>query len=251
MKVKERVRWAAVAGVLLGIIIGLCISPLTANEDTFGVINCTKLRILGEDGDARVVLYSDKHGNGRVSVSGNDPKSYVFMGVRESGALFSIANKGKPTAVLISDDVSVVDRERGWTYARMAGDDKDGGYISVADKNARTRASMSVRENGGNVTVYGTNTEGAAGIGINPLDAPEVYVSDNEARVRMTTVGDARDISVKGKTGKTRIGVYDRGGYVSVEDNGAESEAVMSIDEHGGYVRVQGKNGRAMMDSED
>ena len=67
MKAKERLCWAVVGGLLLGIIIGLCVSPLTARDDRvarekgyFGELICGRLIVVDSDGNERVVVEAEK-----------------------------------------------------------------------------------------------------------------------------------------------------------------------------------------------
>ena len=67
MKAKERLCWAVVGGLLLGIIIGLCVSPLMAREDRvarekgyFGELICGRLIVVDTDGNKRVVIEAEK-----------------------------------------------------------------------------------------------------------------------------------------------------------------------------------------------
>ena len=55
MRPKERMCWAVTGGVLMGIIIGLCISPLTAQDGNFGNITCMNLRVVDAGGKQMVL----------------------------------------------------------------------------------------------------------------------------------------------------------------------------------------------------
>ena len=50
-------------GALL-LFMGMLLSPVTAQRDRFGEIECSKLRVVDADGNTRVVLTTDEHGGG-------------------------------------------------------------------------------------------------------------------------------------------------------------------------------------------
>ena len=80
LKTRERFRYMMLGGVFSAtlIFVGMAVSPLTANRDTFGEITCTGLRVLYPDGTVSVYLGHnddggevscyDTAGNGQVSM---------------------------------------------------------------------------------------------------------------------------------------------------------------------------------------
>ena len=112
-------------------IIGMLASPVTAQRDKFGDIECTRLSVVDTTGKFRVVLSGDG--------------SSGFVGVVGDGGLVNLH------AGLFSAQVSV---------------EAKGGSISVADKDGKSSASLSLTDYGGRVQVNGKG-EGTAVVGIN------------------------------------------------------------------------------------
>lgn len=249
MKFNERLCWAVAGGVLMGIIIGLCISPLRAQDGNFGEITCTELKVVGPAGRAAVVIHGSDGGGSVTILGGEDSESHVVLTVTEYiGGYIRVQSKDSHY-VRINDDVTVCDKETGARYASL-GTNFDGGSIRLSGNDGLPYVTLHPTKYGGNVSVWGRNKEAAAHMTINPLGTAEVYVLDGEElRASMKSVsGSGAQISVHGKEGQSRMGINDLGGYVSVEGKDKKSDAVMSIDAHGGYVRVGGKDGGSMLD---
>ena len=254
MKFNERLCWAVAGGVLMGIIIGLCISPLRAQDGNFGEITCTGLKVVGPAGRAAVVIHGSDGGGSVTILGGEDSESHVVLTVTEYiGGYIRVQSKDSHY-VRINDDVTVVDKETGARYASL-GTNFDGGSIRLSGNDGLPYVTLHPTKYGGNVSVWGRNKEAAASMRINPFGTAEVYVAAGEdsagedSRASMRSVsGSGAQISVNGKEGRSRMGINDLGGYVSVEGKDTKSDAVMSIDGHGGYVRVGGKDGGSMLD---
>ena len=251
MKFNERLCWAVAGGVLIGIIIGLCISPLTAQDSNFGEITCTGLKVVGPDGKARVaVAVNPRDGAGSVTIlSGEDSESHVLMTTTKYiGGYIRVQSKDSHY-VTINDDVAVCDKQTATPFASL-GANVDGGAIRLSGNDGRPYITLNPTKYGGDVSVWGRNKEAAASMTINPFGTAEVYVWDGEElRASMKSVsGSGAQISVHGKEGQSRMGINDLGGYVSVEGKDTKSDAVMSIDGNGGYVRVGGKDGGGILD---
>ena len=81
-----------VGGVIGSLLTALLVSPVTAQRDKFGEIECTNLRVVdgggvsvwGKDGKLKVVLGFDALG-GRVNVNDGDGKPSVSLGVIGDG----------------------------------------------------------------------------------------------------------------------------------------------------------------------
>ena len=249
MKFNERLCWAVAGGVLMGIIIGLCISPLTAQDSNFGEITCTGLKVVGPAGRAAVVIHGSDGGGSVTILGGEDSESHVVLTVTEYiGGYIRVQSKDSH-CVRINDDVTVCDKETGARYASL-GTNVDGGSIRLSGNDGLPYVTLHPTKYGGNVSVWGRNKEAGASMTINPFGTAEVYVTNGEElRASMKSVsGSGAQISVHGKEGQSRMGINDLGGYVSVEGKDTKSDAVMSIDAHGGYVRVGGKDGGGMLD---
>ena len=96
MQSKERLCWVVTGGVMLGIIIGLCISPLTAQDGNFGEITCTSLRVVNADGKEMATVMTGEYG-GDVRVKSKDRTtdgvSVAIMSISSDGAGISLLDK--------------------------------------------------------------------------------------------------------------------------------------------------------------
>ena len=145
MRAKERLCWAATGGVLLGIIIGLCISPLTAQDGNFGEITCTGLKVVNPDGTEAVEL--DSHFikgygyGGRVTVEGNGRKSPISGGT--SSASMGVSADGTYAIFWNSEGIPGV----------LMGSGRKGGYVRLDRKGMGSSedgsVSININENGG------------------------------------------------------------------------------------------------------
>lgn len=107
-----RVNWkAALACSALGsyfTILGMLVSPLEADRDKFGEIECTKLTVVGDKGIPLIELNSN-HRRGSILVNHeNENFGYVFIGVdywiRSQGGFISVVGRNGENAMLgISD----------------------------------------------------------------------------------------------------------------------------------------------------
>ena len=57
MNTKQKLAYIAIGGVLVAT--GMIISPLNAQKDKFGAIECTRLTVVDDDGTPRVMLMAD------------------------------------------------------------------------------------------------------------------------------------------------------------------------------------------------
>ena len=123
-------------GALL-LFIGMLLSPVTAQRDKFGEIECTRLTVVDADGKTRVIISRGVDG-GSVFAYGKDGKSRAALGVSEHGGLVSTYGKdGKPWAAL------GIDEHGGWVLIEGKGEGKavmsineyGNGTVSTWDKN--------------------------------------------------------------------------------------------------------------------
>ncbi len=84
-------------------VIGMLLSPVTAQRDKFGEIECTKLTVVDKDGKMRVRLTTAEHG-GVVSAIGKDGKSVAGLGVIEHGGVVQVKGKGEGMAVMLINE---------------------------------------------------------------------------------------------------------------------------------------------------
>ncbi len=101
MKSTERWCWVVACSVAAGMVIGLCVSPLTAQRDTFGEISCTKLRLVNPDGKDALVLDA-KDGNGYIEAFGTAAKPDVVLGGDADGGFVVVTGKGGMSGGIIS-----------------------------------------------------------------------------------------------------------------------------------------------------
>lgn len=148
----------AVLGSILTII-GMLFSPFQNNR--FGEIECTKLRIVNEDGKNRVVLATRETGGGRLSVYDEDGKTAVSLGVLETGGYVGVFHRDKLLArlsALEAGGLVVVDGIDGKGRADL-GIIEHGGSVNVRGKDGKSRVSLSIGKHGGLVNVQGRDEE--------------------------------------------------------------------------------------------
>ena len=122
MNTREKFRYMAFGGALVFLgMVGAMMSPLTAEKDKFGEIECSKLRVVDADGKTRVYLTTDEYGGlvyalgkdgkpavalditehgGRVKAFGKDGKSGALFRVTEHGGRVHLPGKGEGKAVM-------------------------------------------------------------------------------------------------------------------------------------------------------
>ena len=118
-------------------VIGMLLSPVTAQRDKFGEIECTKLRVVDANGKRRVIISSGVDG-GSVFTYGKDGKPAVALGVSEHGGLVSTIGKdGKPAVALGNYEHGgfVKVKGKGEGEAVMAINEYGNGAVSTWDKN--------------------------------------------------------------------------------------------------------------------
>ena len=118
-------------------VIGMLLSPVTAQRDKFDEIECTKLTVVDQDGKMRVRLTTTEHG-GFVSAIGKDGKSVALLGITEhGGSVSAIGKDGKLAALLAAKEhggyVHVEGKGKG--MAVMSINDYGNGAVSTWDKN--------------------------------------------------------------------------------------------------------------------
>ena len=160
-------------------IIGMLASPVTAQKDKFGEIECTglpvvdggRVEVLGKDGVLQVSL-SIIEGGAQVEVLGPDGKSGVtLLGLEDSG---HVDVHGKQGSFL--SEVSISSGERGGDIVLSCPNGQTimmlgevpifgGGQVSVHGKDGRAAVLLTVKESGGLVEVWGKNDVALAALG--------------------------------------------------------------------------------------
>ena len=155
--------YMVVVVLLVGIIIGLCVSPLTAQRhDAFGEIVCTGITIVDENGAELVQLGADKLG-GHVHVLGTNGVARVSMFIIDSGGYFGLLdNIGKAGVALHNNN--------------------RGGLVGVQNKEGVFQASLGISQYGGRVDVQNQKGKGSATIGIDEYGDGRVALWDKHGR---------------------------------------------------------------------
>ena len=100
MNTKQNLAYIAIGGLLVAT--GMIISPLNAQKDKFGDIECTKLTVRGPDGQQRVKITADDIHGGRLLIFGNKKTGeYVAIDVDEEGGDIKIFDHGSDSKVRI------------------------------------------------------------------------------------------------------------------------------------------------------
>lgn len=154
MRAKERLCWAVTGGAWLGIIIGLCISPLTAQRDIFGEITCTGQRVVDSEGNQRVSLMASPEGGLVAVCDSNGNPGTMLVGFEGGGKIF-VMGQGREEHVTI-------------------GVDENGGQIVVHHKDGKSRVTMWSAKDGGQLVVYGKDGKPRGDIGVNAYGNGEI-----------------------------------------------------------------------------
>ena len=100
MNTREKFRYMAFGGALVFLgMVGAMMSPLTAERDKFGEIECTRLTVVDADGKMGVLLTTTEHG-GSVSAYGKDGKSGASLSITEDGGHVQVKGKGEGVAAM-------------------------------------------------------------------------------------------------------------------------------------------------------
>lgn len=226
MQSKERLCWTVTGGVLLGIIIGLCISPLTAQDGNFGNITCTSLRVVDANGTQMVLVSNTKYG-GFVAVAKKDGKVGILLDTTEHGGAVSVQGKNGEVGAFIDTD-------------------KHGGVVSVQNKDGKPAIRLNVDDiNEGHVAVV--NDRGSP---VAELGSGHLALMTDDGRYRMVSMSANKfggRLSIKGERGGLGIGlsVENIGGLGTFYNNDEQTIAVsLGAGDYGGAVRVAAKDGK-------
>lgn len=116
---------------MLGTIIGLLLSPVTAQRNKFNTIQCSQLEVVDYAGEVQVHLGTDIYGGSLI----------VF---REGGGFVTIGSSEH------NSGLSVFDKEE--DYLVMIGYNKHGGQVGVFSK-GKGDATMGIDKSGNGVVV--------------------------------------------------------------------------------------------------
>lgn len=136
--------YAGFGGFLM--LIGMLLTPVTAQRDKYGHIVCTSLTVVDALGKEKVFLNDNVHG-GFVGVIGNDGKSTAGLTIDERGGLIvTTCTDGKPGVV-----IGVVEH---------------GGRIGVSGKTGEAIVAVGINEHGGVIDAFGIDGTSRASLGI-------------------------------------------------------------------------------------
>ena len=147
MNTREKFRYMAFGGALVFLgMLGAMMSPLTAEKDKFGEIECTSLAVVDAAGETVVRLRAGEHG-GHLNAYGKDGQLGAWLAVNEHGGhLYAYGKDGQSGTGLAVDE--------------------HGGSVAAFGKDGKLWAALAITEHGGRVQVSG-KCEGAAVLGIN------------------------------------------------------------------------------------
>lgn len=214
-------------GAVLGIggmLIGMSLSSVTAQNDRFGEITCTGLKVVNPDGTEAVEL--DSHFikgygyGGSVTVRGNGRKSPISGGT--SSASMGVSSDGTYAIFWNSEGIPGV----------LMGSGHKGGYVRLDRKGFKGEdgsVSININENGGQVSVTGSN--GKSGT--------ILRVHDNQGG----------DVSVYDKNGAASAGMSAEitGGMVSVYDSDSKAGAALGVDSRRAGLMIFDKYGNPVV----
>ena len=143
-----------VGGVIGSLLTALLVSPVTAQRDKFGVIECTELRIIDQAGTKLAELGSVDKG-GYVTLRGKDGKSAVFLSVNKNGGhVFARGSDGESSVFLQGLNKSGT-----------------GGTVSVQNNVGETTVMLTSGNHGGTVSAHAKDRQSSAVLGINKRGA--------------------------------------------------------------------------------
>ena len=133
-----------VLGAVIGIggmLIGMSLSSVTAQEDRFGVITCTRLNVVDADEKVMVQLAANERGGFVAIVNNKTGKAGASMSIDEQGGKVSALSEDLKSEVLMmanqsGGDVYILKNKLPRVFMSF---DELGGNIVLMDKNGRPR----------------------------------------------------------------------------------------------------------------
>ena len=210
MNTRAKFSYMAFGGALVFLgMLGAMMSPLTAEKDKFGEIECTKLTIVNEEGQTLVGLGAiDQGGVIRLFAKGGRPVASIDVN-KHGGGMVSVYGEGNYGAALLADET--------------------GGIVSVVGKDGKAGLTLDVYEHGGKVTVIGNSGQ------------PLAMFGADEHGGEILMYGKGEEVLSDGKV--------DHGGLSVIRGNAGQPLTMLGVDEHGGWVSVVGQDlqGGAML----
>ena len=117
-------------------IVGMLASDVTARRDKFGEIECTRLKIVDDDGVAKVALAVDGNTAGHISIYGTNGLPRVMLSSDGEGGIVSVSGNDNQAKVAIASNGA-------------------GGVIEVYNQNEDRAVLLDVEgEHSGRVEIY-------------------------------------------------------------------------------------------------
>lgn len=187
-------------------IMGMLASPVTAQKDRFGEIECRSLKIVDADGATKVELSVYKNG-GLVDVLGNENQSGVLLNVNELGGVVAVLGEDgevKAGLRIYEDGGAVFVSDKHGNPAVTLSSNKNGGLVYVVGEEGKPMASLGVVEVGGLVSTYryGKDWESGAVLG---ATAVEIYGGeDGNPGMGIGVDQDCGYVNIWGKDGEVK-----------------------------------------------
>lgn len=166
-------------------IIGLLLSPVTAQKDKFDTIQCKRLEVVDDDGEARVIIDTNEHG-GEVAIYGKGGLlRQLWLGVHEHGGIVSVRGKEKGIVMMRINEHggSVAAHGNYGKGTASMGTNERGGYVRAIGK-GEGAAVMGIDEHGGRVSAGGKDGKGTASMGTNEYGNGGVITYDKNGIAR-------------------------------------------------------------------
>lgn len=233
-------------------IIGMLASPVTAQRDRFGQIECTGLTVVDggevnvydENGIGKVRLGIVGDG-GAVSVLGMDGRPKVGLSVNEHGGLIGILSKdAKPKVDLGVDEhgglVGIYDSEGNHHMTRLY-HDVHGGRVGIFGRNGQFLASLGSDEHGGQVVVNGMDKQSGVRIVTDELGGRVDLFGGKDGKVQaaLSINEHGGQAIVRGEGGQVDLGVHKMGGQIRVyEMYEKDTQVRASIGSNGDFASI-------------
>ena len=244
----------------------------TAQNDRFGYITCTGLRVVDQEDNELIHLSTDENGGnlvvrsiddtGRINAKGvalgigdyggsvsvwGDYGSSVSLGVSSHGGLILVTDKDADSLARlgVTEDGSIAVFKKAGNPLVRVDDNGHGGRIVVFSKDRKSEARLGIDQQGGRAAVFGKDGSGQAVLGIADDNGNvSIFGKDGKPRVALSVSGFGGSVAAYGVDGKPQatLGVNMRNeGGVAVFSKDGKPRAVLGSDENGGIVGVFGK----------
>ena len=185
-------------------VMGMLASPLAAQRDKFGDIECTSLTLVDKNGNAMANLSTRKHG-GHVSVAGKNGSVSLYVG--DYGGSVEVSNNNEVASASLG--IANFDGFLGGhvTVRRIEFMDMESALKSARRGNGATvsYAQMQAGRNGGEVEVSGVNRQSMDTIG-------KLCITENGGNMTVTGRGQGKVTIEVDKNGSGNVSAWDRNG---------------------------------------